>query len=310
MTVVQHPAMKKLFDSLFAPFFSGDEVQHPFWLLCWEKNTGKTTFLLDYISRLLGWYISSDFLHIKDFSSLIGKEHSLKIEMKKNELSGELASTYGYNDRGVREIKERFSRSPLGQYKVILLENIERMTTSAANALLKTIEEPGEWRLVIATTSSLSSLLATIASRALVINYISPSAANIKNHIETTYPGLSFEDLALTVKLSHWRIGFAITMAQLIHSETDHVLLSSWKKFLALRSDATLVSVNQFLVESHKLWVLQDLLTLLHYEALDKNLFSLNRDIVQTKQYLANNVSTDGTLLKLSHGLMAMFGWK
>lgn len=55
--------------------------------------------------------------------------------------------------------------------KVVLIENIERIVPAAANAFLKTCEEPLPGRLIIATTSHSSQLLDTIISRALVVHF-------------------------------------------------------------------------------------------------------------------------------------------
>lgn len=49
--------------------------------------------------------------------------------------------------------------------KVVIIENCEKMTTAAANALLKTLEEPSNSRFLILTTSQAAQLPATILSR-------------------------------------------------------------------------------------------------------------------------------------------------
>jgi DNA polymerase III subunit delta' len=49
--------------------------------------------------------------------------------------------------------------------KVVIIENCEKMTTAAANALLKTLEEPSSHRFLILTTSQTTQLPATILSR-------------------------------------------------------------------------------------------------------------------------------------------------
>jgi DNA polymerase-3 subunit delta' len=54
--------------------------------------------------------------------------------------------------------------------KTIVIENAEKMTTSAANALLKTLEEPSDNSLIILLTSDIDSLLPTIISRCRIIN--------------------------------------------------------------------------------------------------------------------------------------------
>jgi DNA polymerase III subunit delta' len=65
----------------------------------------------------------------------------------------------------IREIGQFLSRPPLlGSRSVIAIEHAETMAEGAANALLKTLEEPGK-ATIIAIASSLESLLPTIVSR-------------------------------------------------------------------------------------------------------------------------------------------------
>jgi DNA polymerase III subunit delta' len=65
----------------------------------------------------------------------------------------------------IREISRFLSRPPLlGERSVIAIEHAETMPEGAANALLKTLEEPGK-ATIIAIASSVESLLPTIVSR-------------------------------------------------------------------------------------------------------------------------------------------------
>lgn len=72
---------------------------------------------------------------------------------------------------GARQVNDRLALAPAGSYKVVYLENIERMTGSAANALLKSLEEPLPKRVIIASTSNYKQLLDTIISRALIVRF-------------------------------------------------------------------------------------------------------------------------------------------
>ena len=60
-------------------------------------------------------------------------------------------------------------------YKVALIECAEQMNTNAANALLKTLEEPPEKTLIILVTSQPLSLPATIRSRCQLVNFHPPT---------------------------------------------------------------------------------------------------------------------------------------
>ena len=62
------------------------------------------------------------------------------------------------------------------------------MTTSSANALLKSLEEPLPNRLIIATTSNYKLLLDTIISRAMIIRFHPVPYDILYEHCSTTYP--------------------------------------------------------------------------------------------------------------------------
>lgn len=85
------------------------------------------------------------------------------------ETTDTLRKEHDYTDTSVREVVDRFATAPSGQWKVVLFENIERMTINAANALLKLCEEPLPQRLLVATAHSIDAVLPTLFSRAFVI---------------------------------------------------------------------------------------------------------------------------------------------
>lgn len=64
-----------------------------------------------------------------------------------------------------------------------MIEDIDRLTDAAANALLKILEEPLPGRLLIATTSQALSLLPTILSRALLFSFFLEEDTEILAHI-------------------------------------------------------------------------------------------------------------------------------
>jgi DNA polymerase III delta' subunit len=68
----------------------------------------------------------------------------------------------------IREIIHQMTVSPIeATHKVCLIDECHRMNTAAANAFLKTLEEPGANRLFLLLTSQPGSLLPTITSRCL-----------------------------------------------------------------------------------------------------------------------------------------------
>lgn len=154
-------------------FLSNKKDQQSFFVISGSKNIGKSSIVQDLIKERLGQFYYHDFLYIRDLSEIIWKKHSLKIETPKDKEDRYIAidDQTTYEDMGVREINHRLQNSPINTCKIVLIENIERMLPAAANAFLKTLEEPLPHRLIIATVSHQSQLLDTILSRALVIRF-------------------------------------------------------------------------------------------------------------------------------------------
>jgi hypothetical protein len=88
-----------------------------------------------------------------DFFKLDSEESDIKIEQ-------------------VRELQRWLSIPPLeSERKIAVIENAQHLTAACANALLKTLEEPPPYALIILKTNSASRLLPTIRSRLFSIQF-------------------------------------------------------------------------------------------------------------------------------------------
>lgn len=90
---------------------------------------------------------------------------------------------------GVDEIREQLCNTmdikPFSSpYKIYLVPEAEKMTEAAQNALLKTIEEPPEYGIVILMTSNISALLPTIQSRCLTVEFRPLSTAVVESFVK------------------------------------------------------------------------------------------------------------------------------
>ena len=80
------------------------------------------------------------------------------------------ASNTSVND--VRQIKEEVLFPPQSsRYKIYIIDEVHMLSTSAFNALLKTIEEPPEYAVFIFATTELQKVPATIKSRCQQFNF-------------------------------------------------------------------------------------------------------------------------------------------
>lgn len=86
----------------------------------------------------------------------------------------------------IRDLKQRLSLKALeAPYKIALIDEAHTLHTSAANVLLKTLEEPPENTFLILVTSSPYSLLKTILSRCQKIEFSPLSISEMQQVVST-----------------------------------------------------------------------------------------------------------------------------
>ena len=77
-------------------------------------------------------------------------------------------------------------------YKVYIIDEAEKMTEQAQNAMLKTIEEPPEYAVIILLTVNAKLLLPTILSRCILLNVRPVARGQIKKLLTEHYGIASF----------------------------------------------------------------------------------------------------------------------
>jgi DNA polymerase III subunit delta' len=81
----------------------------------------------------------------------------------------------------VREIEQQIMYRPLiGERKICLIDEADRMTIGAANALLKTLEEPPGHSLFLLITSRPAALPATVRSRCQSLRFATPARTQVE----------------------------------------------------------------------------------------------------------------------------------
>jgi DNA polymerase-3 subunit delta' len=76
----------------------------------------------------------------------------------------------------IRAVQREISLKPSeGKWKIFIIEPAEKITLDAANCLLKTLEEPPEWTLLILLAKNRENLPATVVSRTQIIPFAPPA---------------------------------------------------------------------------------------------------------------------------------------
>ena len=96
-------------------------------------------------------------------------------------------------------------------YRVALILDFQRITLGAANALLKTLEEPPPKAIMILTADAQESLLPTIASRCEVIR-LRPMPVEAAQQVLIESKGLNPMDARLLAHITSGRLGAAMRL--------------------------------------------------------------------------------------------------
>ena len=102
----------------------------------------------------------------------------------------------------IRDLIEGASYQPLqGRYKIYILDEVHMLSASAANALLKTLEEPPAHVIFILATTDPQKLLPTILSRCQRYNFTKVSDEDMKRRIKEILEKekIEYEEKALDI---------------------------------------------------------------------------------------------------------------
>lgn len=97
----------------------------------------------------------------------------------------------------IRQMLEKVYEKPIiSDKKVYIIDDAETMTVEAQNCLLKTLEEPPEYIVIILITSNESNLINTIKSRCLKLTFNPLENSEIKQYLEKY---LDFQNVSETM---------------------------------------------------------------------------------------------------------------
>ncbi|MFR3071663.1 MAG: ATP-binding protein [Paeniclostridium sp.] len=84
----------------------------------------------------------------------------------------------------IRNLQTDVIIKPHGDYKIYVINNAEKMTMESQNALLKTLEEPPIYVIIILITNNKNSLLDTIKSRCDIVKFLPIPLVELKKYLE------------------------------------------------------------------------------------------------------------------------------
>jgi len=113
----------------------------------------------------------------------------------------------------VRNLQADAAIAPLeGKRKVFIIREIERATLPAANALLKTLEEPPSHVVLLLTSNRRDLVLPTVLSRCQIVTLRTLPIAAVQDALQSRW-GVADDQAALLARLSGGRLGWAVVAA-------------------------------------------------------------------------------------------------
>ncbi|MBC8412953.1 MAG: DNA polymerase III subunit delta' [Nitrospira sp.] len=111
----------------------------------------------------------------------------------------------------IRQLEESLSYRPYeGEWKIAIVDQADMLNPSAANAFLKTLEEPSSQSIIILISARPEVMLPTIRSRCQRVNFTPLPPALMSGILESRHEGVSRDLLQLQGLLSGGRLGYAI----------------------------------------------------------------------------------------------------
>lgn len=134
-----------------------------------------------------------------------------------------------------------------GKVKIYIIDEADKMTVGAQNALLKTIEEPPEYVVILLLVRNMSLLLETIRSRCIKLLLSAVSNDRIKSWL--VEKGISEDVATVVASYSNGAPGIAKAMAE---SEDFAGMYNQNVEFLKKISEASINDILLFIEELKK----------------------------------------------------------
>lgn len=197
------------------------------WLITGPAGVGKKTLAKQVAELILGHSFASkkELFHPRLKWVERGLTDEAKKEIQKTILAGKAVllndSASRKKDISVDDIREALQflslKAEKGQYKVLVISPADDMNHSAANALLKMLEEPGKDSVILLLSESSGKLLPTIKSRCRHVVVRKKSIQEVEHILQKLRP--ECPHVELVAELSDGSVGLGLSIID--HSGLD-----------------------------------------------------------------------------------------
>lgn len=201
-------------------FFDNKENNIQSFLFYGEDNLGKKDVALEFARAMMCAQVTKQWGGCHQCISCQNFEKGIASDL----LLVEPDDNYSIKIEMIREVIDFLSYLPqIASYRTVIINQADKLTQDAQNALLKTLEESPKYSLIILITSRPKALLETVRSRLLPIRFYRSSQEEIATYLQNTFHLDSIKSQNIA-ELSQGKIKLAI---QLLNDEYRHQLIDT-----------------------------------------------------------------------------------
>lgn len=186
--IIGHEEIKCLFEKNLMK----NNISHAY-LFSGKKGVGKCTMAKEFAKKIL---------NVDKLESSPDYKYICKRDDKKDIIIEQIR----------KELIDDIYQVPVsGEKKVYIIDDAESLNIASQNALLKTLEEPPKYVVIILVSSNTSAFLTTVLSRVNLINFNGVDDNVLKEHLNNNYNIILTENV---VKYVEGSIGQAIDIVE------------------------------------------------------------------------------------------------
>ncbi|MGM9533737.1 MAG: ATP-binding protein [Intestinibacter sp.] len=177
----------------------------------------------------------------------------------------------------IRKMQTDILVKPYKSYKIYVFDEAQKMTVEAQNALLKTLEEPPKYAIIILVTNNKESLLDTIKSRCEIIKFTPIPIKEIADYLIKT--GVDEKRASLLANFSRGSMQKAIELSE---SEDFYIMREEIQKCIETFLNGNLIDIMevQNSIEKYKDQIINVLDLMINYF----------RDIIMVKENIDSSM--------------------
>ena len=158
----------------------------------------------------------------------------------------------------IRDLRERVKYAPSGgKYKIYIIDEVHMLSTSAFNALLKTLEEPPSHVIFVLATTEMKKIPATVLSRCQHMPFRRISGSMIKARLrqisEAEGIKISSPALSLVAKAADGSVRDSLTILDQLSSFSSMITEENVQSLLGLADFGLLARLSRALIEGNRI---------------------------------------------------------